>query len=65
MQSGESATRLGSVTDRRVMGVKSKGMDMLGFLEKNFKASLAPQTPASSLAGSPTPWLQTQRRIRP
>jgi hypothetical protein len=32
MQSGDSATRLGSATDRKVMGVKSKGMDMLGFL---------------------------------
>jgi hypothetical protein len=37
MQSGESATRLGSVTDRKVMGVKSKGMDMLGFLSKGFE----------------------------
>jgi hypothetical protein len=51
MQSGERATRLGSVTDRSVMGVKSRGMDMLGFLEKNFKASLAAQGRASSLAG--------------
>jgi hypothetical protein len=28
MQSGESATRLGSVTERSAMGVKSNGMDM-------------------------------------
>jgi hypothetical protein len=65
MQSGESATRLGSVTDRSVMGVKRRGMDMLGFLEKSFEASLARQGWASSLAGSPTPWLQAQRRILP
>jgi hypothetical protein len=37
MQSGESATRLGSVTDRKVMGVKSRGMDMQGFLSKGFE----------------------------
>jgi hypothetical protein len=63
MHSGESATRLGSVTDRKVIGVKSKGMDMLGFLEKDFKASLALQFRASSLAGSPAPGLHAQRGI--
>jgi hypothetical protein len=54
---------LGSVTDRKVIGVKSKGMDMLGFLEKDFKASLALQFRASSLAGSPAPGLHAQRGI--
>jgi hypothetical protein len=42
MQSGESATRLGSVTDRKVIGVKSKGMDMLGFLSKEFAPQSGP-----------------------
>jgi hypothetical protein len=52
MQSGESATRLGSVTERNVMGVKSSGMDMLGFLEWVFAASLEVWGGSSSLGAS-------------
>ena len=53
MQSGERATRLGSVTDRSVMGENSRGMDMRGFLEGGFAASLVVWCGPSSLVGSP------------